>query len=188
MFGWIKRYRALSFEDRTIFNARFSILFNLILAIGKLILGFFANNVFFVTAIVNIFMMLSRFECYLGATKPHRRSFRYRNNFVGTFLVLAGIGYAIYMFLLLFSVFETSDYSMFVGIVIAFISFVELGVAIRGCLNAYGVGHYYRNIKMINLCSALTAIALTEMAIMSFADETDTKVFDCWFGIGVGII
>lgn len=188
MLGLVKRYRALSFEDRTIFNARFSIIFNLLLAIGKIILGFFANTVFFVTAVVNVFMMLSRFECYLGATRPHRRSFRYRNNFVGTFLVLAGVGYTIYMVLLLFSVFKTRDYNMAIGIAIAFVSFVELGVAIRGCLNAYGTGHYYRNIKMINLCSALTAIALTEMAILSFADETDTRVFDCWFGIGVGIL
>ena len=188
MLGLVKRYRALSFEDRTIFNARFSIIFNLLLAIGKIILGFFANTVFFVTAVVNVFMMLSRFECYLGATRPHRRSFRYRNNFVGTFLVLAGVGYTIYMVLLLFSVFKTRDYNMAIGIAIAFVSFIELGVAIRGCLNAYGTGHYYRNIKMINLCSALTAIALTEMAILSFADETDTRVFDCWFGIGVGIL
>ncbi|MDE7213647.1 MAG: hypothetical protein K2N42_03605, partial [Anaeroplasmataceae bacterium] len=188
MLGLVKKYRALSFEDRTIFNARFSIIFNLLLAIGKIILGFFANTVFFVTAVVNIFMMLSRFECYLGATKPHLKSFRYRNNFVGTFLVLAGVGYTVYMFLLLFSVFETSDYNMIIGLIIALVSFIELGVAIRGCLNAYGIGHYYRNIKMINLCSALTALALTEMAIMSFAGETDSKLFDCWFGIGVGIV
>lgn len=188
MLGLVKRYRALSFEDRTIFNARFSIIFNLLLAIGKIILGFFANTVFFVTAAVNIFMVLSRVECYLGVTKPQRRSFRFRNNFVGTFLILAGIEYTIYMFLLLFSVFETRDYSMAIGLIIALVSFVELGVAVRGCLNAYGRGHYYRNIKMINLCSALTAIALTEMAIMSFASETNTKWFDCWFGIIVGII
>lgn len=188
MLGFVKKYRNLSFEERTMFHARFSILFNLILAIGKIILGFLVNAVFFVTAAINVFMMLSRFECYLGATKPHRRTFRFRNNFVGTFLLLAGVAYTIYMILLLFSVFEMKDYNMVVGILIAFVSFIELGVAIKGCLNAYGRGHYYRNIKMISLCSALTAMSLTEMAIMSFADKADTKVFDCCFGIGVGII
>ena len=188
MLGFVKKYRNLSFEERTIFHARFSILFNLILAVGKVILGFLINTVFFVTAAINVFMMLSRFECYLGATKSHRRSFRYRNNFVGTFLLLAGVGYTVYMILLLFSVFEMKGYTMVEGTLIAFVSFIELGVAIRGCLNAYGTGHYYRNIKMISLCSALTAISLTEMAIMSFADSTDTKVIDCWFGIGIGIL
>ncbi|MDE5856450.1 MAG: hypothetical protein K2H06_05330 [Anaeroplasmataceae bacterium] len=188
MLGFVKKYRNLSFEERTIFHARFSILFNLILAVGKVILGFLINTVFFVTAAINVFMMLSRFECYLGATKSHRRSFRFRNNFVGTFLLLAGVGYTVYMILLLFSVFEMKGYTMVEGTLIAFVSFIELGVAIRGCLNAYGTGHYYRNIKMISLCSALTAISLTEMAIMSFADSTDTKVIDCWFGIGIGIL
>lgn len=188
MLGFVKKYRNLSFEERTIFHARFSILFNLILAVGKVILGFLINTVFFVTAAINVFMMLSRFECYLGATKSHRRSFNFRNNFVGTFLLLAGVAYSIYMILLLFSVFEMKDYNMVAGTIIAFVSFIELGVAIRGCLNAYGRGHYYRNIKMISLCSALTAMSLTEMAIMSFANETNTQIFDCWFGIGVGII
>ncbi|MCM1130599.1 MAG: hypothetical protein NC310_01510 [Roseburia sp.] len=188
MLGFVKKYRNLSFENRTIFHARFSILFNLILALGKVILGFLINTVFFVTAAINVFMMLSRFECYLGITKTHRKSFRYRNNFVGTFLLLAGVSYTIYMILLLFSIFEMKVYTMSEGTIIAFVSFIELGVAIKGCLNAYGKGHYYRNIKMISLCSALTAMSLTEMAIMSFANSTNTQVIDCWFGIGIGVL
>ncbi len=188
MLGFVKKYRALSFEERTMFHAKFSIGFNLILAVGKIILGFFVNAVFFVTAGVNFFMMLSRFECYLGATKPHLRSFRFRNNIIGTFLTLAGIQYTFYMCMLLISRFETRSYSMLEGTMIAFVSFVELGIAIKGCFNAYGKGHYYRNIKMTNLCSAFTAMALTAMAILSFADSGQNKDFECWFGIGVGII
>lgn len=188
MSNLITRYKTLSFEEKTIFNARFSIVFNFLLAIGKFILGFIANAVFFVTATINIFMMLSRLECYLGAVRPHLKTFRFRNNLVGTFLVLAGIIYTIYMILLLFSKFETRQYGKVVGIFIALVSFIELGVAIKGCFLAYGKGHYYRNIKMTNLCSAFTAIALTEMAIMSFAGDGQSKAMDCWLGIGVGIL
>lgn len=182
----INRYRALSFEDRTIFNARFSILFNIILAIGKIILGIFFNSVFLITAVVNICMMLSRLECYLGV-KSQKRSFRFRNNFVGTVLVLAGLQYTTYMLLLLVSRFETRSYTEVVSIMIAAVAFVELGVAIKGCFNSYGKGHYYRNIKMTNLCSALTAIALTETALMGFSGE-DNLLLNCSFGIGVGSI
>ncbi|MDE7263501.1 MAG: hypothetical protein K2N64_02410 [Anaeroplasmataceae bacterium] len=187
MVNMVKWYRGLSFEERTLFHAKFSIIFNFILAVGKVILGFFVNAVFFVTAVVNGFMMLSRLECYLGVTKPNSKSFWYRNNFIGAFLVLAGVQYTFYMVMLWISRFETRSYTMIVGIVIAFVSFIELGVAIKGCFNAYGRGHYYRNIKMTNLCSALTAIALTEMAITSFSSvEQNTKI-DNWFGLVVGI-
>ena len=106
MRDWLQNYRSLSFEQRTMFHARFSILFNLILAGIKLILGFVINAVFFVTAVVNLFMLLSRWECLQGATKPQRRTFRFRNNCVGIFLILAGVQYTIYMIFLLFERFE----------------------------------------------------------------------------------
>lgn len=187
MVNIVKWYRELSFEKRTLFHAKFSIIFNLILAVGKIILGFFVNTVFFVTAVVNGLMMLSRLECYLGITKPNSKSFWYRNNFIGTFLVLAGMQYTFYMVMLWISRFETRSYTMIMGVMIAFVSFIELGVAIKGCFNAYGKGHYYRNIKMTNLCSALTAMALTEIAITSFTSAEENTKIDNWFGIVVGI-
>ncbi len=182
----IKKYRALSFEDRTIFNARFSILFNIGLAIGKIIFGILFNYMFLITAIVNICLMLSRLECYLGV-KTNKRSFKFRNNFVGTVLILGGLQYTIYMLFLLISKFETRTYKEFVAIMIAAVSFVELGVAIKGCFNSYGKGHYYRNIKMTNLCSAFTAMALTESALMNFS-YGNNLLLNCCFGIGVGVI
>ncbi len=188
MKSLIKQYRELSFEQRTMFHAKFSIIFNFILACGKIVLGFFVNSVFFVTGTVNIFMMLSRYECYVGATKPNRKSFQFRNTCIGIFLILAGLQYMFYMILLLIARFETRSYSQTVGILIAFVAFIELGVAIKGCFNAYGKGHYYRNIKITNLCTAFTAIALAEMAITSFASQEMHKNMDCWFGIGVGLI
>lgn len=182
----ITKYRALSFEDRTIFNARFSILFNIGLAIGKIIFGILFNYMFLITAIVNICLMLSRLECYLGV-KSNKKSFKFRNNFVGTVLILGGLQYTIYMLFLLVSKFETRSYTEIVAILIAAVSFVELGVAIKGCFNSYGKGHYYRNIKMTNLCSAFTAIALTESALMNFSNG-NYLLLNCSFGIGVGII
>lgn len=71
---------------------------------------------------------------------------------------------------------------------IAFMSFLEFGIAIKGCFTAYGKGHYYRNIKLISLCSAMTAIALTELAIMSFSSKEAHNELDGLLGIIVGII
>jgi hypothetical protein len=63
-----------------------------------------------------------------------------------------------------------------------------LGIAIKGCFNSYGKGHYYRNIKLTSLCSALTAIVLTEVALTSFASEVDLKFVNGIVGMIVGII
>ena len=184
----INDYRELSFEDRTIFNAKFSMIFNGIMAIGKFILAFFFGVFFFVNGVVNVLMMVSKAECYLGVKNPNKRSFRFRNNMIGFFLIASGIQYTFYMARLLLTDVSVMEYNIFLGIAIACVAFVEMGIAIKGLFNAAGKGHYYRNIKLINLSSALTAIVLTEIAIMSFASETDSRMLDGFFGVGVGAL
>ena len=73
---------------------------------------------------------------------------------------------------------------------IAFVAIVELGVAIYGCLKAVGKGYYFKNVKLINFCSALTAIVLTEVALMTFAtpEQGDTTFISGLFGVVVGVI
>ncbi|MBE6137552.1 MAG: hypothetical protein E7176_04065 [Erysipelotrichaceae bacterium] len=184
----IDEYRNLSFEDRTVFNARFSIIFNGIMAIAKFILAIFFGVFFFVNGVVNILIMVSKSECYLGIKNPNKRSFRFRNNMIGFFLMAAGLQYTFYMARLLLTDVSIMKYDMILGICIAIVSFVEIGVAIKGLFNASGKGHYYRNIKLINLCSACTAIVLTEIAIMSFASDVDSRMLDGLFGVVVGAI
>ena len=149
MKEWLKKYRALSFEDRTIFNTKFSVIFNMIMAYGKILLGFFFGFFFFIAGMVNMCLGMSKLECYWGIRRTARRSFRYRNRFIGITIIIAGAGYAIYMTRLLLSSAEIMKYNEILAIMIAFVSFVELAIAIKGCFNSYGKGHYYRNIKLI---------------------------------------
>lgn len=187
MIRWIKKYYGMTFEQRTILNTRFSIAFNALMAIGKMALAYF-NLAFLVSGIVNVLIMLAKVECFLGETKPERKSFRYRNTIIGVFIMLAGVQYSIYMGRLIFTDVEIRHYSLFTGVIIALISFIEMGIAIKGCFNAFGRGHYYRNLKIISLCSAFTAIALTELAIMSFANQDPSRNIDGIFGVCVGIL
>lgn len=184
----INKYRSLSFEEKTIFSSKVSVALNALLAIGKIILSFFYGVFFLVAGIVNVFFMMSKLECYLGERYPNKKSFKYRNIFIGVFLLLAGLEYSIYMARMVFTDIELMQYNAFLAINVAAVSFVELGVAIYGCFKSYGKGHYYRNIKLISLCSALTAIVLTEVALMSFASETDSRLIDGLFGMAVGLI
>jgi len=188
MLKIINKYRVLSFEEKTIFTTRFSILLNFLLAIGKVILSFFFSIFFLVAGIVNFFIMLTKLECYLGVKYPSKKSFDYRNKMIGIFLLVAGLEYAIYMARMIFTNVAIMNYDMILGIIIACVAFVELAIAIKGCFNSLGKGHYYRNIKLTSLCSALTAIVLTEVALTSFASETDLRVVNGLVGMIVGII
>ena len=188
MVEFVNKYRSLSFEEKTLFGAKFSIIFNAIMAAGKSLLSIFYGVFFLVSGIVNVFTMISKLECYAGVKYPQKSNFNHRNTMIGLFLLFAGVQYAIYMGRMIFSDVKVMEYGMILGICIACVSFVELGIAIKGCFNSFGKGHYYRNIKLINLCSALTAIVLTEVALTSFASEVDTRVMNGIFGLIVGAI
>ncbi len=189
MRKYIKEYRLFIFEEKTIIMCQFSICLNCFLAMIKFILAIYFRDVFFfVAGVFNLFLVTSKIQCYYGVKYPHKRSFKFRNRLISLFLFLAGFQYGIYMTRLLFHGQEVMNYSMFLGVMIAFVSFIEMGFAIKGCFNSYGKGHYYRNIKLINFCSALTAICLTEMAIMSFASDFDSRMIDGMFGVIISII
>lgn len=182
----ISKYRLMTFEERTVFSTKFSCLFNIILAFGKIILSIFQSIFFLIAGIVNILIMFSKWQCFLAIQKPDKRTFEYRNNMIGINLILAGIMYAIYMARLIYTDTKVMDYKMILGISIALVSFIELAIAIKGIFNAKGKGHFYSNIKLINLSSAFTALVLTELAITSFASPTDLRVTNGIFGVIVG--
>lgn len=188
MFKLIKKYRNLSFEDKTLFAALFSVFTNILLAVGKFILSFNYGIFFVVAGILNILIMMAKLQCYMGVRRSHKLSFKHRNMLVSFFLLLAGLQYSIYMARLVFTDIAVREYGQFLAVSIALVSFVEMGIAIKGLFNSLGTGHYYRNIKLINLCSALTAIVLTEIALTSFASEFDTRIINGIFGMSVGAI
>lgn len=183
----INKYRSLSFENRSVFNTRFSVLSNALFATGKIVLSFFLGVFFLVSGIMNIFMMLAKLFCLHGL-KNEKETFKKYNDLIGIFLILSGIQYSIYMGRLIYSDVEVMKYDMILGITVALISFVELGMALYGCFKVVNKGHFYRNIKLINLCSAFTAIVTTEVAIMSFASDFDSRFMDGLFGLIVGLI
>lgn len=184
----LEKYFKMSFEEKTIFTCYFSCLFNLIIGVFKIILGVFLGIFFIIAGIINIMILLAKLECYLGVKHPKTKSFTKRNKYTSIYLLLAGFIYAIYMSRFIFLNQEIYQYQQLLGIGIATVSFVELGVSIKGCFNAYGRGHYYRNIKLINLCSSFTAIMLTMVAITSFASEEDMSFLNGLCGMITGVL
>ena len=71
----INTYRNFSFEEKTIFTTKFSIVFNAVLGIAKFILAFFQGIFFFVAGFINIFVMIAKLECYIGVKEQEDKTF-----------------------------------------------------------------------------------------------------------------
>lgn len=182
----INHVKTMTFEQKTYYSARLSILINLILGSFKIVLSVYYGIFFLVSGIINILIMLAKLENYLGIKHPTKKSFKYRNIFTGVLIIIAGAQYAIYMGRMLYSNVDLMKYNGFIAVAIATVSFIEMIISIIGCFKVYGKGHFYRNLKIINLVSSMTAIVLTEVALMSFASDFDTRIIDGIFGLSVG--
>lgn len=179
----ILNYRKMSFESRTAFTTRFSLLSNIFLAIAKWVLAIFNGFFFFVAGSINIFIFIAKLFCYLQI-KHDKKDNKIINNFIALSLMLAGILYSVYMGRLIYSNASVMNYSIILGITVALVSFIELGLAIKGIIKGSRKSLFYRNIKLISLCQAATAIVLTEVAIMSFTtDYNSSRVTNGIFGI-----
>lgn len=183
----INKYKNLSFEKKTQYTLLISLILNLVFISAKILLSFRYGVIFLASAFVNIFVLLSKLQCYFGI-KENSKSFEKRNLLISIFIFLAGLQYSIYNWFFVFERIKTSNYSMFIGISIATISFLEIEFAIRGLCLSRKKGHYYRDLKLINLCSALTALVLTAIALSSFASNGKMNIFNAILGGIVGII
>ena len=185
--NFISKFRKLPYEEKMLYTTRVSMTMNFLLAVGKIVFGLFYGFVFCVAGMVNGFIFLSKHECFMGIKNTKRR-FKDRNNRISIFLFVASVIYTLYMARLVFFDVKVYDYTMFIGLVIAAVSFTEMGVAIYGLIRTKRSGHYYRNIKIINFCSAMTAIVLTQVAVMSFTNANNANMLNGLTGMGVGII
>lgn len=174
-------------SNKSIFLLRTSLFVNLFLFFGKFILGLFYDYFFCISGIFNAFIFLSKRECLHGLLAP-REKFEKRNRRISFFLFCAGVMYGVYMTRLLFFTKESIRYPMQISILIAFVAFLEFGFALGGILNDKGKGRFFRNLKIINFCSALTAIMLTQIVLLSFQEATNVNKINGIVGISLGFL
>lgn len=186
MRNLIRRYRELSFEQKTVWNTIVGLCFSAVLACGKLLVGLFSDYNLISIAVYTLALLLAKLECVLGA-RTDRMAFRKRNALTAAFLFFSSVVYIGFMGRMLFIDREIKDRGMTYVLILAFISFCELGFAIAGLIRTRNKGHYYRNIKIINFCIALIAILTTQTAILNMELKTGVAdAFNAYTGIGVG--
>lgn len=182
----IRRYRKMSFEQKTVFNTVIGLCLSSVLAVGKFVIGLFADYNLCIISVYTFAILLAKLECLLGI-KTNTRSFKTRNILISVFLILSSAVYICFMGRMFFIERTIKSYRMEYVLILAFISFVELGFAITGIIRMKDKGHFYRNIKIINFCIALIAILTTQIAILDFTTTANTDIFNAYSGIGVGV-
>lgn len=156
------------------------------LALGKLVIGIFTDYNLISIALYTVALLLAKAECVLGATTK-KRTFRRRNALTALFLFLSSAVYIGFMSRMFFIERKVKQNGMIYVLLLAFISFCELGFAIAGLLRTKSRGHYVRSIKVINFCIALIAILTTQMAILDMQTGAGTSdIANAYAGIGVG--
>ncbi len=187
MRNLVREYRALSFERKTVIKTVVGLCGSAVLALGKLTIGLLTDFNLVSIAVYTFAILLAKLECLWGI-RSNKRSFETRNRLVAVFLLFASLVYIGFMSRMFFMERTLRDNGMLYVLLLAFISFLELGFGIAGVLRTKTRGSYYRNIKLINLCVAVIAILTTQMAILNMESETGkVSILNAYSGIGVGV-
>lgn len=182
----IRKYRELSFEQKMIWKTIIGLCFSAILACGKLIIGIFTDYNLISVAVYTFGILIAKLECVLGV-KTNKMTFKQRNTFTAVFLLFSSVLYIGFMSRMFFIERRIKNNGLVYVVLLAFISFWELGFAIAGLIRTKNKGHYYRNIKIINFCVALIAILTTQISILNMESEGVVSIINAYSGIGVGI-
>lgn len=144
---------------------------NFLVGTGKLFIGLISLSFFTcVSAFYTYGMVIAKVCALKGMNKDREKQYiHYR--FTGIILSIASIFYAVYATRLLWHP-EVSHYEKNVGIAIATVTFVEIGLNIRGVIvERKNKELLYHALKMVSLSSSLISLVLTQMAILSFTHE-----------------
>lgn len=186
MSNIVRKYRELSFEQKIVTKTVIGLCFSAALALGKFAIGLFTDYDLVGIAVYTFGLLLAKLECVLGI-KTDKRSFRQRNILTAVFLFLSSAFYIGFMSRMFFVDRRIKNNRMIYVLLLAFISFCELGFAIAGLIRTKNKGHFYRNIKIVNFCVALIAILTTQIAILNMESETGVvSIVNAYSGIGVG--
>lgn len=187
MRNLLRKYKEMSFEQKTIYKTIIGLCVSAVLACGKIVIGLFTDYNLISIAVYTFGILLSKLECVLGV-KTKYLTFKQRNILISFFLFVSSILYIGFMCRMFFIERQIKSQSMMFVLLLAFISFVELGFAIGGLIRTKKKGHYYRNIKIINFCVAMIAILTTQMSILNMMSTTGiVNIANAITGIGVGV-
>ena len=173
-----------------LWSLRASIVVQLVLAVGKVTLGGALDQPYVLAgALVNAGALVAKMTILLGTGADPRRG-GHHSPYVRTGVVVLVTGLAYSACCLAAALEGTfSSYGRGVAIAIATSAFVELGAAAVGTLTARRLWTpLVQADKLVNLAGGLVALALTQVAILSFtADGSRTGTANAAFTVATGL-
>lgn len=188
-----REYRLGDFRTRTRITTLFSMLGNFALAAGKAVIGIFTVSLFMlVSAFYSALTGLAKQFYYRGALicKEDIKKETVYYCFMAIFLLAASLVYSLYM-VRLFFLSSGLVYGKIAGITVAAVSFTELFMAVRGLVKSNKLNDMLvSGLKIVNLSVALTALVLTQSALLSFTSgvEIAYSYVTAAFGLCVGLV
>lgn len=183
----IRNYLRKPLEQKIIINTIVGLCCSSVLICGKFVIGLLGDYNLCVVAVYSAALLLAKLYCVRGALSDAGK-FANKNSGVAAFVLAASVLYALFMSRLFFVKRQPKPTGIVYVAMVAFISFAEMGFAIAGILRTKNKGHFYRNIKIINFCIALTAILSTQITILDFTMTANVDFYNACAGVGIGAV
>ena len=190
---WLKEKIAVIRQTHLI--SRISMFKDYIFAAIKIVFGIFTQSYFLsVSGLYSICIGFAKGSFFKGKSIGERldpQSREYKQNEykhlarMASFILIGSIVYVVYMTRLFF-ISSTYNYGEIPAITIAAVSFAEITLSVIHLKKAKGA--LFAGLRCVNLTSAFTAMVLTQVAILSFADETDCSVYNAISGTVFGCL
>lgn len=184
MKNLIAEYRKLSFERKTLIKTVFSMCFTATLAVIKFIIGLLQDLDLCSIATYTFLLLAAKLQCVLGV-RSDKISLERRNASTAIFILISSVVYTGFMVRSLFLERTVSEYSLNYTLILALVSFTELGLAIAGLIQTRDKGLYFKNIKIINFGTALMAILTTQTALLEY--NSTGGAYNSYTGIAIGV-
>ena len=177
-------------KTRTVAMSNLSIWINVIMALIKFVISIYAMSSFMLmNALISVGICLAHFFVAKG--------FRAGNDETVQFHYYRIIGYVLLIFSIAYTAFfsassvmdvQFASYSLILSLVIALFSFVELVLSIRGIVKERKTQNpLFKAVNLINLVTAFTSLVLTQVALMSLAENWDfTNLYHGYAGMLFG--
>lgn len=157
-----------------------------IFAAGKIAIGIYTFSVFLCISGLNSILAGYARRTYLDCEKASKGDSEKEYKVflkIALFILGGSVAFTFYMARLFYYP-DHVKYGTIPAITIATMAFTELGFAIAGVARTKDI--LASAIKKLNLTSAFSAIVLTQVAILSFTQETDLSYFNAIGGIVFG--
>jgi hypothetical protein len=171
-----KKFIKSDFKNRQHMIHLVTMMLNFVVAAGKILMAIYLSSIFlFVSSLYTLMVGFSKQMYFRAIDRSYgqldkEKKYAYRIN---AMLLASAFFYIIYM-ARLFYMSAQFEFSGFIGIAIALIAFIELGVAIYGLIrSSKSRDILFISLKTVNLSSALVAIGLTNYVILSYVNQDE---------------